>query len=311
MRILLATWKQVWTNVNISLQQRVDQAIKAHAEICIKASNSTRLYGPETWPIFKVWPYKGKSNDDLERLCKANGVKVQTWNYPYLQYSQGSANAVNESIARWNPTDVDLDIQGQAKNYPYGTGPFLRSLGNARARFWLQSYRRPDYHPEIIWLKWLKYKDPMGEYIVHGLAPQAYPIGSDDWPADFERMVDEYEEILEPIGRLDMPWLPTLPTFTERGWMPRVDDLIHGCDYLKERLGERLIGFNFWRQEFLFKPEYAPILSYINTLYEPDLLPPPPARDDWYTDIHGFARASGYPPPNPIPPPAHTHGDNE
>lgn len=37
----------------------------------------------------------------------------------------------------------------------------------------------------------------------------------------------------------------------------------------------------------------------------------PPHRDDWYTDIHGFARASGYPPVNPLPPPAHTHGENE
>jgi hypothetical protein len=127
--------------------------------------------------------------------------------------------------------------------------------------------------------------------------------------ADFKRMIDEYEKILTSIGRPDMPWLPTLPTFTERGWTPQIDDMIKGCDYLKDRLGDRLKGFNFWRQDFLFTQEYAGILSYINTLYIPEQPPPPPARDDWFTDIHGFARASGYPPVNPLPPPAHTHGD--
>jgi len=309
MRIILSPWKP-WNDRSVSLQDRIDMAKGANAEICMKGSDGTRLYGPNTWNIFKIWPYKGKSNDDLERLCKQNNVKVQLWDFPYLQYPAGSARAVNDSIARWNPTDVFLDVElWYAKRYPYNTGPFLRSLGDVRVRFWLQSYRRPDYHPEIVWLKWLKYKDPQGRYIIHGLGPQAYPIWSKDWVADFKRMVDEYEKLLKIAGRQDIPWFPTLPTFTERGWAPSVVDIIQGVDYLKERLGERLIGLNFWRQGFLFKDEYAPILSYIRTLYEPEPPPPPSARDDWYTDIHGFARASGYPPPNPIPPPAHTHGD--
>ena len=293
MKVNLSTWKQVWTNRTLTLQERVDQALKTNAEICIKGSNATGLYGPETWGIFRVWPYKGKSNDDFERLCKDYGVKVQLWDFPYLQWPQGSANAVNESIARWNPQDVWLDVEGRyAKNYPGGTGPFLRGLGVARVKFWLQSYRRPDYHPEIKWNKWLTYKDPQGKYIIHGLGPQAYPIGSDDWPADFERMVDEYEEILGPIGRLDMPWYPTLPTFTEGGWTPQVDDMIAGVDYLVQRLGSRLKGFNFWRQEFLFKPEYAPILDYIGTLATPE--PGPEPRDDWFAQMNYGAQSRGW-----------------
>ncbi len=108
-----------------------------------------------------------------------------------------------------------------------------------------------------------------------------------------------------------MPWFPTMPTFSEWGWTPRVDDMIKGCDYLKDRLGDRLVGFNFWRQGFLFKPEFEPIRHYINTLYEPGPPPPPDARDDWYTDVHGAVRALGYPPVNPMPPPSHTHGENE
>jgi hypothetical protein len=282
----------------------------ANAEICIKGSNATYVYGKDTWNIFKIWPYKGKSNDDLERLCKQENIKVPLWNFPFLQYPAGSARAVNDSIARWNPQDVFLDIEGRyAKNYPANTGPFLRSLGNVNVRFWLQSYRRPDYHPQIQWQKWLTYKDPMGKYIIHGIAPQAYPKHSQDFAADFKRMVDKYEPIIGGAGRHDTPWFPTLPTFSEDGWTPTLPAMVQGVDYLKERLGERLVGFNFWRQEFLFKTEYAGILSYIKTLYEPDKPPPPPPRDDWFTDIHGFARASGYPPVNPIPPPAHTHGE--
>ena len=309
MRVLISTWKP-WNNRSVSLQARVDMALVANAEICIKGSNATYVYGPDTWNIFKVWPYKGKSNDDLERLCKQNGVKVQLWNFPYLQYPAGSAKANNDSISRWNPQDVFWDVEmGYAKNYPGGTGPFLRSVGTATVRYWLQSYRRPDLHREIVWLKWLRYKDPMGKYIVHGLAPQAYPIHSNDWPGDFKRMVDEYEKLLVQVGREDMPWLPTLPTFSEWGWTPRVDDMIKGCDYLRDRLGDRLVGFNFWRQSFLFKPEFEPIRHYINTLYEPDPDPIPPARDDWYMDVHGAVRALGYPPTNPLPPISHTHGE--
>ena len=302
MKVNLSTWKQVWTNASITLKDRVDQAKKVRADICIKGTNASSLYGPETWGIFRFWPYKGKSNDDLERLCKANGVKVQLWDYPYLQYPQGSADAVNESINRWNPQDVWLDIEGNhAKNYPGGTGPFLRGLGVARVKFWLQSYRRPDYHPGIIWSKWLKYKDPQGKYIIHGLGPQAYPIGSSDWAADFKRMVDEYEKILGPIGRLDMPWYPTLPTFTERGWSPRLEDMIDGVDYLVQRLGSKLIGFNFWRQEFLFSDKYSSLLDYIGTLATPEV-PPIEIRDDWYAQTHAWNIGEGASITAPLPP---------
>jgi hypothetical protein len=301
MKIILSTWKP-WTNVSVTLQQRVDMALLTQAEICIKGSNSSYLYGVDSWNMFKVYPYKGKSNDDFERLCKANGVKVQLWDFPYLRYAAGSARAVNDSIARWNPADVWLDIEGSyAKNYPGSTGPFLRSLGVAPVRYWLQSYRRPDLHPEILWLKWLKYKDPAGKYIIHGLGPQAYPIKSTDWVADFKRMVDEYDKLCAAAGRPDMPWFPTLPTFTEWGWTPLLKDIVIGVDYLRVRLGERLIGINFWRQDFLFKPEYAGILAYIGTLYEPDEQPTP-ERNDWFTNIDAWCLGEGGPVFRPMPP---------
>lgn len=301
MRTLISTWKP-WSNLSVSLQQRVDQALAAQTEICIKGSNATALYGLDSYTMFKVPPYKGKSNDDLERLCKANEVLVQLWDFPYLQYPTGSANAVNNSITRWNPADVWLDVEGSyAKNYPGGTGPFLRGLGDVNVRFWLQSYRRPDLHPEIIWWKWLKYKDPQGKYIIHGLGPQAYPIGTHDFAADFRRMVDEWERVLESVGRPDMPWLPTLPTFSESGWTPYLQDIINGVDYLQQRLGERLIGINFWRQDFLFKPEFSGFAEYIGTLYTPPT-PVPPTRFDWFTEVTDWAKDDGVVITSPLPP---------
>lgn len=306
MRIFLSTWRP-WTNTKVSIAERVAMAKANGAEICMKGSNATYIYGPETWNIFKTWPYKGKSNDDLERYCKEKGVPVQLWDFPYLQWPASSADAVNESIARWNPSDVFLDVEGSyAKNWRSNTGPFLRSLGVVTVRYWLQSYRYPKYHPEILWDKWLSYKDPNGRYIIHGLGPQAYPIQSHDFASDFERMVDDYEALLARVGREDMPWFPTLPTFSESGWTPTVEDFIHGVDYLKDRLGDRLVGLNFWRQDFLFKPEFHPILVYIGTLFEPDVPPPPPPREDWYTDMDAWARTNGQD-PSEIPPPAHTH----
>lgn len=291
MRIFLSTWRP-WTNTKVSIAQRVEQARQNGAEICMKGSNSTYIYGPETWNIFKVWPYKGKSNDDLERHCKEKGVPVQLWDFPYLQWPSGSANAVNESIARWNPSDVFLDVEGPyAKNYASGTGPFLRSLGTVSVRYWLQSYRFPKYHPEIMWKKWLTYKDPNGRYIIHGLGPQAYPIGSQKFAEDFERMVDDYERLLAEVGREDMPWFPTLPTFTEHGWTPSLSAMIDGVDYLKERLGDRLVGLNFWRQDFLFKPEYAAILAYIGTLFEAPSPPEPEPEPEPEPDEQIIGRA--------------------
>lgn len=306
MRIFIATWRP-WTNTRVTLQQRVDQVINAKAEFAIKGSNSTYIYGPETWNIFKTWPYKGKSNDDLERLAKAHDLKVQLWDFPYLRWPQGSADAINESIVRWNARDVWLDAEGKyVKDYPGNTGPFLRGLGHARARFWLQSYRRPDLHPEVKWTKWLSYKDPSGQHIIHGLGPQAYPIWSKDWAADFARMIDEYELILARIGRLEMPWMPTLPTFSERGWTPTLEDFIDGVDYLKQRLGDRLKGIQFWRQDFLFKPEFAPILAYIGTLYEPEA-PIPEPRHDWFAEMDHAAQSRGWDVKSSLPFMSHTH----
>ena len=253
--------------------------------------------------MFKIYPYaRGKSNDDLELLAKQNNLPVQLWCFPYLQDPAVSAIAINDAIARWNPTDVFLDVElWYAKNYPYNTGAFLRSLGQVNVRFWLQSYRRPDYHPKIVWNKWLTYKDLNGKYIIHGVAPQAYPIGSQRFADDFARMVREYDKILTTANRRNIPWFPTLPTFSEHGWEPTLPAMVGGVDYLKNELGDRLVGLNFWQQDWLFKAENAGMRSYIGTLAS-DVIQPPvviPQNTYIHDHLHPWAVTEGYSGPNP------------
>ena len=304
MRVLLSTWKPwTWANRNISLQDRADMAKEARAGICMKGSNATGLYGPNTWNTFKIYPYaRGKSNDDLELVAKQNNLPVQLWCFPYLQYPAGSARAINDAIARWNPTDVFLDVElYYAKRYPYNTGAFLRSLGQVNVRFWLQSYRRPDYHPKIVWNKWLTYKDPNGKHIIHGVAPQAYPMGSQRFADDFTRMVVAYAKILGTANRRDIPWFPTLPTFSERGWEPTLPAMVKGVDYLKKELGNKLTGLNFWQQDWLLKTENAGMRSYIGTLAS-DVIQPPvviPQNKYIHDHLHPWAVTKGYDGPNP------------
>jgi hypothetical protein len=302
MRVLLSTWKP-WTKIGISLQHRVDMAKAVRAELCIKGTNGGSLYGPSTWAIFLVPPYKGKSNDDLELLCKAQDppIPVPMWCYIYLSNPHGSADAINRALDRWNSKDVFFDIEGTSKNYPQNTGPFLRTLGDSRARYWLQSYRRPDYHPEIQWEKLLTYKDSNGNYIIHGLSPQAYPLQSQDFVADFERMIKVYDELLDKVDRPEMPWFPTLPTFTQSGWTPTAEAMRDGVDYLANTLGDRLKGLNFWRQYFLFTPEYDDMLAYILSIYPEEPEPEPVVSQAVYIHdhLHPWAVSEGYDGPDP------------
>ena len=307
MKVFISTWQPwAWGNRNISLQDRVDMAKNARAELCMKGTHATGLYGPNTWNMFKLYLWaRGKSNDDLELLAKQNNLPVQLWCFPFLQYPAGSARAINDAIARWNPTDVFLDVELRyAKDYYYNTGAFLRSLGPVNdIRFWLQSYRRPDYHPEIVWNKWLTYKDPNGKRIIHGVAPQAYPMGSQDFVSDFQRMVTKYAKILDIANRRDIPWFPTLPTFSERGWEPTLDAMIGGVDFLKQELGSRLTGLNFWQQDWLLKTENTRMRTYIGTLAS-DVQPPSPPtkvpqRIYIHDHLHPWAKTEGYDGPNP------------
>jgi hypothetical protein len=265
MKVLISTWKPWRVIKGATLAERVLQAQKAHAGLCIKATDGAGLYGPESWGIFKLPQYAGKSNDDLERLAKSQGVGVDLWCYVYLVDPAGEANAIRQAVARWNPSEVFIDAEGDAKKNARNLGAFLRSLGRLPARVWLQSYRRPDLHRELGWQKWLSYEEK-GRYIIDGLAPQAYPIGAKSYVDDYTKMFEKNERLLEIVKRPNAPYFLTLPAFEERGWTPQIHQLGIGLLHLSDDLDQRVQGLNFWRQQFLFTPEFAPMFTFIQSM---------------------------------------------
>jgi hypothetical protein len=267
MKVLISTWKPWRVIQGATLAERVLQAQKAHAGLCIKGTDGAGLYGPESWGMFRLPQYAGKSNDDLERLAKSQGVSVDLWCYVYLADPTGEANAICQAVARWNPGEVFIDAESDAKKNTRNLGAFLRSLGRLPARVWLQSYRRPDLHRELGWEKWLGYKAE-GRYIVDGLAPQAYPIGAKSYVDDFSKMLEQYERLLEKVKRPNAPYFMTLPAFEERGWSPNIHQYGLGTMHLLQELRARLKGLNFWRQQFLFMPEFARLLKVIQDVGE-------------------------------------------
>jgi hypothetical protein len=124
---------------------------------------------------------------------------------------------------------------------------------------------------------------------------------SQDFAGDFERMVIAYAKILNTANRRDIPWFPTLPTFSQSGWSPGLPAMVGGVDYLINELGERLIGINFWQQDWLFKTENAGILAYIGTLAKDVIIPPPkvPQKVYIHDHLHPWAVTEGYNGPNP------------
>ena len=127
-------------------------------------------------------------------------------------------------------------------------------------------------------------------------------MGSQDFVSDFTRMVIEYAKVLDRVNRRDIPWFPTLPTFSEHGWEPTLNAMVGGVDFLTNELGSRLIGLNFWQQDWLFKIENAGVRSYIGTLAE-DVPPPPPTKVPQriyiHDHLHPWAETKGYDGPDP------------
>jgi len=233
------------------------------------------LYGLETAAIFKQ-PYShGKDNDSLERMSKAEGVGIDIWCYMTLRDPAREARTIQDAIARWNPKNVFLDVEADAKKWKANTGAFLRSLGYQRTcSVWLQSYYRPFYHMEIDWHKWFTYIGD-GGYIITGNSPQAYPY-SDNIIPRYELMIQEYGKILSEAGRPDIPWYPTLPVFSEGGWTATAPVLEKGYNFLEKELGDCFVGSNFYRQDFLLDPKYQDIYSWILTLEATPTPPTPP-----------------------------------
>jgi len=76
--------------------------------------------------------------------------------------------------------------------------------------------------------------------------------------------LEAYEKLEKQIGRQGLPWYITLPTFEESDWYPTPEQMEAGLNFLREELGERLVGVDFWRLEWLMTtPEGQEMLEML------------------------------------------------
>jgi len=266
---VVSVW-QPWSLVRwpsyISIKDQVGAALALGVRaIAIKGTNRNVIFGAKEKMIY---PDNQHSNDHLEVEAKARGLEVDLWCYLSLQHPAVEAEAVIEANARWNPWHIFLDVQGHVKPYAQNTGAFLRSLGRlyrhdgTPVKVWLQSYRRPSAHPEIDWVKWLSYVGQDKLYLLEGIAPQAYYVGTQDSIADYKRMLQDYYKIEDQIKR-SLNWFVTLPTYREHGWQPTPESLEAGISFLRDTLEDRLVGFNFFRLGWLMNERLTDVWSML------------------------------------------------
>lgn len=268
--LVLSAWRP-WNLAlppnRISIQEQVNAAVTLGVRaIAIKGTNRNVIYGAkERMP----WPWSQHSNDHLEQEAKAQGLEVDLWVWVDCKSPGVQAEVVRRAAARWNPRRIYIDCEGGiAKAYAHNTGAFLRSLGRlyrhdgTPVEVYLQSYRQPSKHPEIAWVKWLSYIGQDKLYLIHGIAPQAYYVGTQDSVADYSKMLIDYARIENEIGRT-LEWHVTLPTYREHGWQPTPKSLEEGIDFLRQELGNRLIGFNFFRLGWLVNRQLEDLWSML------------------------------------------------
>ena len=298
---IISTWKP-W---NIGKPADVVSLAKKYGnEVAIKAVDGRILYGTNAWTRW-TW---GIDQFAFADLLKAAGLDVSIWVVPYFWDWAAEVDAIHKAIQEYNPKRVYLDIERFQR---YGTwrgtnvdengniknvGSFLRRLGRVPAKVYFQGPRRLNLHPEVQAEKFLSYKDlSNGKYIVDGVGAQFYPMGWTGAQSFVEQTaldLASQENVLQRVGRPNLPHCPTLPVFTERGWTPTGEELRAQTDYLVQTLGDRLEGFNFWTLDF--QDQMEDTFQEIEAIADPQSGsgpgPNPPDLGEWVEDAEAFRR---------------------
>jgi hypothetical protein len=276
------TWPWNWTGSRWSFERTIEEVVALMPDsVAIRAFDGPFEYGGLLQTRI---PWKGKTYRDLEVALKAlpHRIEVDVWGPIYTRLWEAEVRLQkNVILPYYNPEHEFVDIEGEtaAKYLPTGLGPFLRGMGRPkRTKFWLQSYRRADAHKDMLFAKWLSYKDQAtGEYVIYGLSPQLYPMGWNT-PAQYEEQtaldVASHEAIARAVGRPDIPWFPTLPAYIEKGWKASAAGVRRQVEWLLANLGSRIEGINFWSvdQNLYQLPDLA---DYIANLRLPGAQPEP------------------------------------
>jgi hypothetical protein len=297
MKSLSLTWPWNWTGTRWSFEQTIQEIVALRPDrVALRAIEGPFEYGGKLQTKV-VW--KGRTYRDLERALKAlpAPIPVDVWGPIYLRLWEAEARLLRGTIVPYyNPPYVFLDVEGDiAQKHIANLGPFLRALGRLPCKVYLQSYRYAPGNSWMQWEKWLKYRveapgdepgRPTGLYIIDGLAHQLYPIGETNpsrYLAQVARDVQSHEVIAQRVGRPDIPWFPTLPAFigtgyeAAPGWKPSVEGVSLMVEWLRQNLGTRLVGINFWSlDKTLYRlPELATYIANLQ-LVSPETPPPAP-----------------------------------
>ena len=230
-------------------------------EVCIRTPAYTQLYNPE-------W------HDRLAKRARLRGIEVSIWPVISLYYPEKQAQAIKDAYARYQPKRIVLDAErAWVLNYIANLPKLLTALGRMPVPVGLGSYRRASLHQDMHWQTWLKHT-VNGEYVIDFQAAQLYPIGwrkPKSWEFQFKTDIDSHEAEHIKAHRPDIPWLPFMPAFSEgkfldtgEMWYPVVDGVAAAVDYMRARLGSRLLGFNVWSldQDLLRDKRLKPLYEF-------------------------------------------------
>jgi hypothetical protein len=258
----LSTWKP-WSISPVDRIIQHAQELQA-GEICLKAADGKIPYGVNAW-VRARWG--GATQYDLADQVREAGLSLSIWVVPYFWDWAAEADAIVQAIQRYSPRAVFLDIERfkrsgffrgsnvDERGFLRHVSPFLRRLGRLPVPVYFQCPRRLDLHPEVHPALVLGTKS-RGSYQIDAPAAQMYPVGAttvEAFLADMRSSLQSQHALLEKVERATLPHYPTLPTFQHAGWSPPSGALLAALELLKESLGERLLGVNFWALDGLVK----------------------------------------------------------